>query len=374
MRFLSLLLLATLWPKFPECRAEEVLILKGDRSRVTVATAGGALVSFRLTETGLNPLNWEVPEDFEKRPTQAGSPRGHFLCLDRWGAPSQAESKNGMPFHGEAPYATWQISQPPQAANGLVTAQMSCQLPLAGLRVERDLQLDSTSAVLQVTERVTNTAQLGRVYNLVQHPTIAPPFLDAETLIDTNAREGLVQDTPPPASRRLAPVWPRVTLRGQERDLRRLETGDEADPVSDVTSFVFRDHDPLGWVTASNPRHRLLIGYLWRTAEYPWLNIWRYRQEERRLARGLEFGTTGYHQPFPVLVKTGRLLDRATYEFLDAGETAARSYLCFVCELPADFAGVAAVELRDRQIRVSERRESDPRQLVLPTRLSLFPH
>ncbi|RPI81033.1 MAG: hypothetical protein EHM42_05860 [Planctomycetaceae bacterium] len=351
--------------------AEELVTLQGAQAELLCAPAGGAIVAFRLKGQTLNPLNWEVPADIAQSQPKSTAPRGHFLCLDRWGAPSEAELKNGMPFHGEAPYATWTVEQPPRESAGALSAEMSCLLPLAGLRVDRRLELDADGTVFRVTERVTNTARLGRVYNMVQHPTIAPPFLSADTVIDTNAREGLSQDEPPPTSRAGSPTWPQIKLRGAVRDLRRLETGTEREAVSDVTSFVFADGDEWGWVTASHPRQKLLIGYVWKTADYPWLNIWRYRQGDKRLARGLEFGTTGYHQPFPVLVRTGRLLDRATYEFLDANETATRSFLCFLAAIPEDYQGVANLKFEQGEIRLLERRDAGPREISLPCQFKL---
>ena len=58
---------------------------------------GWRLISdFHLSDLAVNPLTWDSKgKDPEPRPM------GHFLCLDRWGAPSPAEEKNGMPYHGE---------------------------------------------------------------------------------------------------------------------------------------------------------------------------------------------------------------------------------------------------------------------------------
>ncbi len=359
--------------------AEELLVLKGERAEVVCAAAGGAIVSFRLSGESLNPLNWEVPADLVTRDTKPGAPRGHFLCLDRWGAPSPAELKNGVPFHGEAPYARWNLGTAEKRSEQWISAEMRCELPLAGLRISRVLELDTAGTTFKVVETVTNTARLGRVYNMVQHPTIAPPFLDEQTLVDTNAFEGFSQDDPPPLYKRneLQPKtgspWPRMRLLKKDVDLRRLETGTEKEAISDVTSFVFHDDAELGWVVASNPGKKLLLGYVWSTRDYPWLNLWRFRQGEQRLARGLEFGTTGYHQPFPVLVKTGRILDRGTYDYLDAGETTSRSYLCFLTPIPEDFAGVAQLSIQAGRLELRERRDQQPRTIGIPTSLSVSP-
>ena len=110
---------------------------------------------------------------------------------------------------------------------------------------------------------------------------------------------------------------------------------------------------------------------MWKTADYHWLNIWRYRQDGQIAARGLEFGTTGYHQPFATLVRQGRVFDRPTYEFLDADETASRSYLCFLARIPEGFEGVAELSFAGGAIRLHERRNLDPRTIELPTRLGL---
>jgi hypothetical protein len=244
---------------------------------------------------------------------------------------------------------------------------MSCELPLAGMRVARRVVLDEAGSVALVTEQVTNANKLGRIYKMVQHPTIAPPFLNDETLVDSNARAGFLQDGPLPKSLDAANGWPKLEIAGAQTDLRRLRI--DPDDLSDVSSFVFGDDETYGWVTASSPQNKLLLGYVWKTADYPWLNIWRFRAQGKPAARGLEFGTTGYHQPFPALVKQGRILDRPTYVHLDADETTSRSYLCFLSRIPADFEGVGALHVGDGTLHLRERREVDPRVIELTTGL-----
>src|SRR2546423_9187262 len=64
---------------------------------------GGSIVDFHLSGGGLNPLRWLGPGD----ENATLRPMAHFLCLDRWGQPSEAEQRNGMPFHGEAAHVEW---------------------------------------------------------------------------------------------------------------------------------------------------------------------------------------------------------------------------------------------------------------------------
>src|SRR5215813_12198688 len=72
------------------------VVLDGNRAQVVVDLAGGSIVNFHLKNLNLNPLVWG-----DKDASTAPRAMGHFLCLDRWGPPSDAEAKNGMMFHGE---------------------------------------------------------------------------------------------------------------------------------------------------------------------------------------------------------------------------------------------------------------------------------
>lgn len=318
----------------------KTLRLENSAAAVVADLGGGSIVDFHLTG-GLNPLHWISPDDV-KFPIR---PMSHFLCLDRWGPPSDAELKNGMPFHGEASRVEWRVSGQP----GPRSAAMIAVLPLAGLEVRRVMTLDAESPVLRVTETVTNRNKLGRMYNLVQHVTIGPPFLDETTVVDSNATRGLMQSSPLPNPEDIEIHWPEATKAGKPVDMRRLTD----DPDPNVVSYIIEDD--LGWVTATNSSKQLLIGYIFRKSDYPWLNLWRHVQNGHPLARGLEFGTTGLHQPFPILAEKPRIFGRPTYAYLDAGSSAARSYTAFQAKIPADFAGVAAIAYANGAITIRER-------------------
>lgn len=305
------------------------IVLENEQALVVVDLLGGSIVEFRHKGLDLNPLRWR-----NDGPADEARSMSHFLCLDRWGQPSEAERANGMPGHGEAAKVEWSVLAEPAARGEWVEARMSARLPMAGLEVERTIRLAREGAWLQVEESVTNRNPLGRVYNMVQHPTIGPPFLDETVLVDSNAGKGFPQNVGVEDIDEAAREWPRAAKGRTDDDLRRL--ADDADP--NVVSYVV--DEPVGWTTAANPGRRLLIGYRWKTADYPWLNLWRHVEDGKPLARGLEFGTTGLHQPFPVLIEQGRIFGRPILDFLDAGETHTRSYEAFLAEVPSDFQGV----------------------------------
>ena len=331
-------------------------VLQTPAAKLVIDLGGGSIVDFHMPDQGLNPLRWLGPSD-EKMTMR---PTAHFLCLDRWGQPSTAEGRNGMPYHGEATRVMWKQEEAPPAGGPFAAAAFSAVLPMAGLEVRRTVRLARNAAYLIVSETVTNRNKLGRPYNMVQHPTIGPPFLDETTLVDANAGKGFMQSSPMPNPEQPAVAWPAALKDGEEVDLRRLTS----DPIPAVASFVIDAE--YGWVTAITPAKGLLLGYLWKTSEYPWLNIWRHVDKGKPLARGLEFGTTGLHQPFGVLIAKGSIFGRRLVAYLDAGESATRSYAAFLLKTPADFAGVESVDYARRRIAVRERGPR-ARELALET-------
>lgn len=305
----------------------EVVVLENGAARLGIETLGGAIVDFQLKALPLNPFTWEEG---------GGAPnrlRGHFICFDRWGAPSEAEKVNGMPFHGEAPRVAWQVTA--KSADSLT---MHARLPMANLEIHRTVKLQGAVAIVQ--ETVRNIGPLGRVYNLVQHPSIAPPFLDESTVVDSNARKGFSQSSPLPNPEEPSFVWPQAVEHARTVDIRYLKN----DPNPNVVSYVVDQE--MGWTTALNPGKGLLLGYVWSVREYPWFNAWRHVDKGRPAARGLEFGTTGLHQPYPVLARKGTIFGRPLFAFADAGESHTRTYSMFLVQANRGMAGVSSVESR----------------------------
>jgi hypothetical protein len=267
----------------------------------------------------------------------------HFLCLDRWGQPSPGELAAGIPYHGEATRVLWKVDKA-----GADEATMSASLPEAGLDVSRRSKL--SGAILRVEETVTNRKKMGKVYNMVQHPTIGPPFLDERTVIDANASRGFMQSSPMPNPEVPGVYWPQAMEKGQSVNMRMLTN----DPMPNVVSYVV--DEPLGWATASSPTSNLVLGYIWKTSEYPWFNAWRHVDDNKKpLARGLEFGTTGLHQPFGVLLEKGTIFGRKLVTYLDAGASTTRTYMAFLAATPANWQGVQNVTYKAGVVTVTER-------------------
>lgn len=333
------------------------VVLKSPSASATFDVGGGALVDFRLNGMTLNPFTWNTPPKGDTEPR----PMGHFICFDRWGQPSANEAKNGMPFHGEATSVVWAVPSQPREVNGSIQTEMNCKLPIGGMSLRRTARLSMKSPVLEVTEHITNDNLLGRVYNIVQHPSIAPPFLDDTVIVDSNALKGYMQESPWPKPEEPVIYWPFVAYKGALVDLRKLSS----DSSPSVTSFVFDDKAEYGWVTASNPGLGLLVGYIWKTAEYPWLNIWRNTLNGSPAARGLEFGTTGLHKPFADILEKHTIFDHRLCEYIDAGQQITKSYIAFLAEIPPDYHGVARIEHSPGIIVIHERDREKAMALTL---------
>jgi hypothetical protein len=330
------------------------VVLEGPAAKLVIDLGGGSIVDFHLAAGGLNPLRWIGPAD----ESVVLRPMAHFVCLDRWGQPSEAELRNGMPYHGEAARVRWQEFNAPEATDGRIIAAMGATLPLAGLEIRRTVRLSQTAALFSVSETVTNRNKLGRMYNIVQHATIGPPFLDEATVVDSNAQRGFVQSNPMPNPEQPETRWPEASKQSRPVDLRHLTN----DPDPNVVSFVVDDE--IGWVTATNSSKELLIGYIWRTADYPWLNIWRHVANGKPLARGMEFGTTGLPLPFAALISKPGIFGRPTFTYLDAGENSTRSYAAFLVKVPRDFRGAESVRHSGSQLVIHER--GGGRELKIP--------
>jgi hypothetical protein len=273
-----------------------------------------------------------------------------------------------MPYHGEASHVRWNITSQTAILNGVQEATLQARLPMAGLSVKRRIRMSSADAVYSVREEVTNENALGRMLNMVQHPTVGPPFLDESTRVDCNGRKGFAQGNPLPHPEEPSFHWPAaLNADGARVNLRELST----DPNPNVVSFAIEETH--GWVTATSPTHHLLLGYLWKTSDYPWVSLWRDVRNGKPSARGLEFGSTGLHQPFPVLAQVGSIWNRPVYEFLDASESRAKSYTSFQIPIPDGFQGVQSIEVTPSKLVLRERSTTNPRELIVNISPELLP-
>ena len=323
----------------------EVVRLDGKTATVAVDLGGGGIVDFSLNGSGLNPFTWNHRKKGDLAPERIGQ----FVCFDHLGRPSPQEAKNGMPGHGEAPYVNWTVISAPRKETGAIEAIVQCELPLGGMKLVRTLSLSDNSAVINVVDEITNINKLGRIYNIVQHPTIGAPFLDASVMIDTNGAKGFSALNPMPDIEEPVVYWPKMVFQGALVDVRRFTDL----PAPPVVNYAFADGEEYGWITACNPGEGLMLGYFWKLADYPWCRIWKYFEDGRPAACGLEFGTTPLPLPFKEIVAKGSIFGLPIYEYLDSGENRTKSFSFFLAKIPDDYLGVADIAYDDGILKIT---------------------
>jgi hypothetical protein len=319
--------------------------LENERSVVVVDPLGGTIVDFHLKNIPVNPLSFSFTREQMPENNKAGaSYKGHFLCLGHWGEPSAGEKKSGLPNHGQFANIFWNVESSKEP--GII--KMNATANMEGLSVKRKIILDSDNPLFLVNEIVQNINPLGRLYNIVQHPSLAAPFLNETTRIDCNAFRGFDQALCKEVNSNTL-QWPHVKDdKGNNFDLRK-----SMNPYNSVFSFIVKRKDEWGWLTAYSSKHNLLFGYIWKRSDYPWIHLWQHYHEGAVKYRGIEFGTAGIHQPFNEILNTSPILfGEKTYAFIDAGESVSKTYLSFIYEIADGYEGAEEIKIVDDRILV----------------------
>jgi len=320
----------------------KVVRIENNELIVAVTVEGGHIAEIVEKKSGINPL-WTPPwpsiepsawsaaahpeygNDSESK-LLAGI-LGHNLCLDIFGPPSDAEYAAGITVHGESSVVPYRI----EASATKMIAR--AHLPLAQLDFEREIELRGNE--VKIRETVTNLTGMDRPLAWTQHVTLGPPFLAAGiTTLDMNAPKSMVfpadfGDAQPYKPGALFD-WPHAPNKdGSTTDLRIQSTAERS---AGVTCHVVE----RGSFEAFHPPTRLMFGYSWERADFPWISLW----EENRsrtfppwngnaVTRGIEFGVSPFAEGRRAMVQRGSLLGVPAYRWLGARESATVHYTAF---------------------------------------------
>ncbi|HEX9006630.1 MAG TPA: hypothetical protein VF889_05015, partial [Bacteroidota bacterium] len=201
--------------------------------------------------------------------------------------------------------------------------------PLAGLAFERVLELRGRA--VRIVESVTNLGATDRPIAWTQHVTLGPPFLvPGQTQFRASATRSKTFEGQFGADDYLPPGlefdWPRAN----GVDLRVFNGSPKS---SAFTTHLMNGGGERAWFVAWSPESRLAFGYVWRTADFPWMGIW----EENRsrtgapwngvsITRGMEFGVSPMPETRRAMIDRGRLFGAAAYRWLPAGTTLTAEY------------------------------------------------
>lgn len=316
-------------------RGRRAATIENHQLRVTVLEEGGHLAEILHKETGVNPL-WSPPwpsiepssYDPAKHPEYGGAAdarllagiMGHNLCLDLFGGPSADEAAAGMPVHGEASVVAYEIER---SETALIAR---ARLPLAALDVERRIELHD--GALLIHEHVRNQSGTDRPIGWTEHVTLGPPFLEkGATEFRASATRSLVWDGEFGTADYLEPGaafdWPLAPrASGGTAD---LQIYNAADASSAYTAHLMDPRRAHAFFAAFSPRARLLFGYVWRRADFPWMGIWEENHSraqppwsEGTLTRGMEFGVSPMPESRREMVERGPLFETPTFRWIPA--------------------------------------------------------
>jgi hypothetical protein len=309
--------------------------IENQHLRLTVLQEGGHIAEILDKGTGINPLwtpPWRTSEPSAYGPAVYGEYgseveskllaglMGHNLCLDIFGGPSAEEAAAGIGVHGEGSVAAYEIEE----AGDKLT--MRVLLRAAQIAFERRIELQDRT--VRIAESVQSLASFDRPIGWTQHVTLGPPFLEkGVTQFRASATRSKVLDSDFGAHDRMRAGaefdWPHVPRRdGSSEDLRVL--------TGDASSCAYTAHlmDPAreqAFFAAFAPAARLVFGYVWKPADFPWLGIWEENFSRTHapwnghtLTRGMEFGVSPIPESRRQMVDRGQLFGVPSYRWLPA--------------------------------------------------------
>ena len=359
-------------------RGRGAVRMANDRIELVVLKNGGSFASLTLSDSGdrMNPMWDSLRADREQgRPERATGAVGHFVCVDGFGPPSSHERDAGMEGHGEAHRLAWTTEFAGESGAGTVLRQ-SVTLPRVREVLRRELRMLAGENVVYAKSSLTSLLDFDRPVNWAEHATIGSPFLERGiTVVDMSPGKAVTRPRTEASRNGLLHrlvggkefEWPMaparagglVDLRAAPRDSHSLDhTGHRMDPDGE-----------WAFVTALHPLKRLLLGYIFRTSEFPWLQTWESYPRDRLMARGLEFGTQAFDLPRREVVTEGKMFGTALYRWLPARSTIEAGYLMFWTKTPEGFLGVNEAEWADGIIRIRDFRSGQT--IELPARGSL---
>jgi hypothetical protein len=340
------------------------LRIANDKVELTVLPEGGAMVQLGFVgdTAALNPL-WNpirLARDAGLKPPTTLY-RGHFICVDGFGPSSREEQAAGLPMHGEAQTLTWTLDSY-AAQSGTTSAQFSVRLPLAQEMLRRTYRVAPGENVVWVDSELENLLSFDRPVFWGEHATVAAPFLEpGKVMVDMPVQKARTRAYELPQGgvtpRQLPSLvdfnWPMAPTRdGHVLDMRSapLRPGE----LEHSTSLLDTSRR-LGFVTALNMDKKLLIGWVFRREEYPWVQTWLSYPAENRMVRGLEFATQPFDLPRAEVLRSGPLFDTPVFRILPAKSRITSSFLMFYTRVPDGFGKVDDVRHEGGKLTIEDR-------------------
>ncbi|HVO99086.1 MAG TPA: hypothetical protein VMT15_13505 [Bryobacteraceae bacterium] len=321
--------------------------IENDELLVAVSVEGGHIAEIVEKQSGVNPL-WTPPwpsmepskYSAAKHPEYGDNAEskllagilGHNLCLDIFGTPSEAEYAAGITVHGEASVVPYEIET--HGTRMIARAHLG----LAQLDFTRELELAPRGTV-KIRETVTNLTALDRPLAWTQHVTLGPPFLEAGvTTLKLSAAQSMVYPIDLSEAQPYKPgatfTWPHAPGKaGFSIDMSIQSTAARSAGMSAHLVDTSGEH---GSFEAFHPPSRVLFGYQWKRADFPWICLWEENHSRtfapwngKTVTRGVEFGVSPFAESRRAIVERGSLFGVPTYRWLGARESVTVHYRAY---------------------------------------------
>jgi hypothetical protein len=341
-------------------RNRRAVQIENDSLRVTVLVEGGHIAEIFHKQERMNPL-WTPPWP-SIEPSTYGLSRhpeygadaeskllsglmGHNLCLDIFGGPSPEEAAAGMTVHGEASLNPYTIGKDDST---LVSRTV---LETAQLRVERRVLLAPGTTVVSFKETVENLSPLDRPIAWTQHVTLGPPFLERGiTQFRASATRSKVIESDFTGGKGVQRIgaefdWPYCPHKdGGSIDLR---TYTDAAVSGGFSTHLMDPSREQAFFLAYSPRTSVLLGYVWKRFDFPWLGRWEenhLRTEPpwsgKTLTCGLEFGVSPMPESRREMITRGSLFGVPAFRWIPARSQVQVDYCAFLSVAPSIPEGV----------------------------------
>jgi len=344
-----------------EFHGQPALILSNDRIELSVLPNGGSIARLVLKDDPeqMNPL-WDSVRANEEagRPVHPGGPVGHFVCVDGFGPVSDEERDAGLSGHGEAHTLPW-VTQAFETKGHVARLTQAVQLPHVHEEYSRTIRLVEGENVIYVQSTLQSQLSFDRPICWAEHATIGSPFLEAGvTVVDISANRAVTRPHDRedfayrlPSNQEF--TWPLVTTSdGSQIDLRAAPAPPNS--MEDHTAHRLDPNRQYAFVTALHPEKRLLLGYLFPTEQYPWLQIWEHYPPTGIMARGLEFGSQAFDLPRRTVVTQNKLFNQLLYRWLPAQSSIKGDFLIFWTRTPEGFQGVDEIQWKDSKLQIED--------------------
>lgn len=381
-KFIVFFLAASVW--IPNGAAQSTtfednpaVALSNDKLNLTLMLKGSTLANIVLKDDPgkLSPL-WNpmrMARELRRQPHFDGG-AGVFVCVDGFGPVSAEEKAAGLSGHGEAHSQMFAVESRREGKSNSVT--MRANLPIVHETFTRTFKIADGENVVLVDSELENQLGFDRPVNWAEHATIGSPYLaSGETVVDISGSRSRTRPYDQPdngqSARRLAPskdfTWPLAPgLHGESIDLR--ETPENAHYLDHATTLMDPNRE-LEWATAINTKKGLLLGFIFRRAEYPWLQYWGNYPSTGKFSRGMEFGTQPFDVPRREAISTGTMFDTPTYRWLPAKSKITTRFIVFYTRVPEGLQKVDDVRMENGQIVVEDRAAHKEVRLATNVRL-----